>query len=104
MLGVSAGEKRLEGRIGGHFDQSSAVQAVIDYYGPSDFVLRGKTQPDRAYTTKSGSYALLGGLRRGEIDEQMERLASPAFFRFAERSSAAGFSRRPRHNRVAGSK
>lgn len=78
LMGVSAAVKELEGDIGGHLDQSSAVQAVIDYFGPSDFVLRGKTQPERAYTTKSGSYALLGGLRDGKLKPQMELLASPA--------------------------
>ena len=55
------------------------MQAVIDYFGPSDFVLRGKTQPERAYTNQSGSYALLGG-KDGKVPEKMERLASPATY------------------------
>ena len=76
MMGVSAGVVELEGKVGTHPDQSSRVQAVIDYYGPSDFVLRGKTQPERAYTNQSGSLALMGG-KDGKIDPKMERFASP---------------------------
>ena len=56
MLGVTGGVSDLEGDIGGHLDESSRVQAVIDYYGPADFVLRGRTQPERAYTEKSGTW------------------------------------------------
>lgn len=78
LMGVSGGVKDLEGKVGGNLDQSSKVQAIIDYYGPSDFVLRGKTQPDRAYTEKSGSFALLGGLRDGKVTPKMEMFASPS--------------------------
>ena len=66
--------------MGDALDHSSKVHAVIDYFGPTDFVLRGKTQPDRAYTEKSGSFALLGGFRSGTVDAKMEQLASPASY------------------------
>lgn len=36
MVGYTAGDKRLEGH-GGHEGVSSAVQAVVDLYGPTDF-------------------------------------------------------------------
>jgi acetyl esterase/lipase len=36
MVGYTAGDKRLEGN-GGHEGVSSAVQAVVDLYGPTDF-------------------------------------------------------------------
>lgn len=80
LVGVSGNVKKLEGKVGNHLDQSSAVQAVIDYYGPSDFVLRGKTQPERAYTEKSGSFALLGGLQKGKPTREIEEFASPAHY------------------------
>jgi len=80
LMGTSGGVEELEGDIGGNLDQSSTVQAVIDYFGPSDFGLRGKTQPDRAYTTKSGSFALLGGLKNGEVNPKLEALASPVTY------------------------
>ena len=38
MLGYSAGVKALEGD-GGYADQSSAVQVVVDLYGPTDLTL-----------------------------------------------------------------
>ena len=79
LLGVSSGVEQLEGTVGKHLDQSSSVQAVIDYFGPSDFVLRGQTQPERAYTELSGSYALLGG-QDGVVRPEMEQLASPATY------------------------
>ena len=39
LLGLSEGVDDLEGLVGGHVDQSSAVNAIIDFYGPSDLVL-----------------------------------------------------------------
>lgn len=80
LLGTSGGVKDLEGDVGGNLDQSSTVQAVVDFFGPADFVLRGKTQPGRAYTTKSGSFALLGGLRDGKVDPELEKAASPSTY------------------------
>lgn len=80
LVGVSGNVPELEGDLGDHLDRSSAVQAIIDYFGPSDFVLRGKTQPDRAYTEKSGSFALLGGLKTGNVAPEMERFGSPATY------------------------
>lgn len=79
LVGVSGDEKELEGQVGGNVDQSSRVQAIIDYFGPSDFVLRGRTQPERAYTEKSGSFALLGGKQNdGKVFPELEKQASPA--------------------------
>ncbi|GAA5510304.1 hypothetical protein Rcae01_05812 [Novipirellula caenicola] len=80
MLGVTDQIAEFNGSLGDHPEQSSSVQAVIDYFGPSDFLLRGKTQPERAYTEKSGSFALLGGLRDGKLTPEIERRASPATY------------------------
>lgn len=80
LMGVSDGVKELEGDVGGNLDRSSATQAIIDYFGPSDFVLRGRTQPGRAYTEKSGSFALLGGVKNGRLDPEVEKFASPAHY------------------------
>lgn len=43
LLGTSHGEKSFE--KGPHLNQSSAVQAVVDFYGPSDLSLYGASQP-----------------------------------------------------------
>ncbi|MGQ0627344.1 MAG: prolyl oligopeptidase family serine peptidase, partial [Phycisphaerales bacterium] len=36
LLGVGAGVKELEGDVGGNAEQSSAVQAVCNWFGPTD--------------------------------------------------------------------
>ena len=40
MLGLTAGNESLEGNLGNN-DQSSAVQAVVDWFGPTDFLTLG---------------------------------------------------------------
>jgi acetyl esterase/lipase len=80
LMGTSGGVAELEGTVGGNLDQSSTVQAVIDYFGPSDFVLRGKTQPERSYTQLSGSFALLGGVDGQKLDSKTEQFASPTHY------------------------
>ncbi|MEZ6034982.1 MAG: alpha/beta hydrolase [Planctomycetaceae bacterium] len=49
LMGTSGGVTALEGNVGGNLDRSSAVQAVIDYFGPSDFVLREDSARPRLY-------------------------------------------------------
>jgi len=39
LLGTSGGVEELEGDVGDHLDRSSAVQAVCDFYGPTDLAL-----------------------------------------------------------------
>lgn len=46
LLGTSGDVKELEGELG-HADQSSRVQCVVDWFGPTDFLAMGRTQ-DRA--------------------------------------------------------
>lgn len=36
LVGVSNGVTALEGTVGDHRDQSSSIQAIVDYYGASD--------------------------------------------------------------------
>ncbi|MBI1371965.1 MAG: alpha/beta hydrolase fold domain-containing protein [Phycisphaera sp.] len=77
LLGVTAGNKELEGDIGGNLDQSSRVDAIVDYYGPMDFVLRSQTQPSKTESPKGPVYGLLGGPASKNLE--LARLASPAF-------------------------
>ncbi len=37
LLGLSSGVTDLEGTVGGNTNQSSAVKAIVDLYGPSEF-------------------------------------------------------------------
>lgn len=80
LMGTSSDIKDLEGDVGGNFDFSSSVHAVIDYFGPSDFVLRDQTQPKIARSATAGSFALLGGLRDGAVDMQLAAVASPTTY------------------------
>jgi acetyl esterase/lipase len=77
LLGTSGDEKELEGDVGGNLTQSSRVQAVVDFYGPSDFVLRTKAQPEQTDKPGGKVYQLLGK----PVQENLElaKLASPAF-------------------------
>lgn len=61
LMGTSGGIRDLEGTVGVNLDQSSRVDAVVDFYGATDFVLRSKTQPHRANKEGSVVYQLLGG-------------------------------------------
>ena len=77
LLGTTGGNSKLEGTVGGHLDQSSRVQAVVDYYGPTDFVLRSRTQPSRANKKGSVVYNLLGGGADQKVE--LARQASAAY-------------------------
>ncbi|QDT14635.1 alpha/beta hydrolase [Alienimonas californiensis] len=68
LMGTSGDVAALEGTLGGNLDQSSRVQAVVDYYGATDFVLRSKTQPHRANGKGSVVYLLLGGGADEKVD------------------------------------
>lgn len=68
MLGYSSGVAELEG-TGGHPEYSSAVQAVVDLYGPVDMTLE-------EFHTNKTLLAFFGGKTFSEIPDQY-RLASP---------------------------
>jgi len=62
LLGTSTGVAELEGAVGEHLDQSSAVQAVCDFYGPTDLtVMIGQTSAIDHGGADSPEGLLLGG-------------------------------------------
>ncbi len=61
LLGTTGDNEELEGDVGGNSEQSSRVQAVVDYYGATDFPLRSKTQSWKVNKPGSVVYNLLGG-------------------------------------------
>jgi len=72
LLGTSAGDKACEGAELGNADQSSEVQCVCDWFGPTDFV---------GYKAESADVApMLVGLFGGKMSEKPDlvKLASPA--------------------------
>lgn len=80
MVGIASEDKALQGSLGEHLGETTNVKAIVDFFGPSDFVLRGKTQPERAYTNKSGSLALLGGTPDQRPSAKLEHAASPTTY------------------------
>ncbi|MFP6872417.1 MAG: alpha/beta hydrolase [Verrucomicrobiales bacterium] len=61
LMATTADNPELEGKVGGNLEQSSRIQAAVDYYGATDFILRSKTQPSRANEKGSVVFDLLGG-------------------------------------------
>jgi len=77
LMGTSGDVKSLEGTVGGNNSYSSRVDAVIDFYGASDFVLRSKNQPHRANEPGSVVFRLLGGGADKKVE--LAKLASAAY-------------------------
>mgnify|MGYP000243088367 CR=1 FL=1 len=78
LLGTTGGMAGLEGDVGGHTAQSSRVQAVVDFCGPSLLAedQLGHVRPERADQARGAVEALLGGDPREK--QALARLASPA--------------------------
>ena len=74
LMGTSGDVKQLEG-AGGHPEQSSRVDGVIDYCGPADFILRIKSEPHATEQAGGGVFHLLGG--KASENLELARLASP---------------------------
>jgi len=70
LLGTTGGEKDLEGN-GGNLDQSSRVQCVVDWFGPSNLATMGK-QADKPGTPVA---RLIGG--PAQENKEKARKASP---------------------------
>ena len=70
LLGTSGGVAELEGRVGDHLDQPSDVQAVCDWYGPTDLLRMSESRCEIDHdAADSPQSQLLGGLvqqRRAE--------------------------------------
>ncbi len=79
LLGTTAEAKELEGK-GANLDQSSRVQCVVDWFGPTDFTVIG----DMAENPNSPVCKLLGGTVKEH--KQLAEQASPA--KFVNKNSA----------------
>lgn len=53
---MSSGVEELEGTVGGNIEQSTAVKAIVDFYGPSELQVMAETQDrfNRAHDFESG--------------------------------------------------
>ena len=64
--------------VGANLDQSSAVQGVVDFFGPTDFIHWGNTPDPRFDTATSAIARLLGGTIETHVTEA--RSASPIYY------------------------
>jgi acetyl esterase/lipase len=76
LIGVTNGNRQLEGTVGGNLDQSSDVQGIISLFGASDFmtILRQST-PHGVEVRTPALQLLLGGLPTEK--PELAKLASP---------------------------
>lgn len=78
LVGVTNGNKVLEGVVGNNPDQSSDVQAIVDYYGASNLTtILSQSTPHGLSVRKPALELLLGALP--ENATELAKLASPVF-------------------------
>ena len=75
LLGTTGDSEELEGNVGGNSEQSSRVQAVVDYYGATDFLLISRTQSWKVNKPESVVYNLLGGPANQLVDKAKQASA-----------------------------
>jgi acetyl esterase/lipase len=78
LIGVTNGHAALEGTVGEHLNESSSVRAIIDYYGPTNFMTILKQSTPHGLSVRVPALELLLG---GQPEDQHElaKLASPVF-------------------------
>src|SRR5690242_9617112 len=78
LVGVTAGMAELEGTVGGNPDQSSAVQAILDYYGASNLTtILAQSTPFGLGVRQPALDLLLGA--QPDHAKALAELASPVF-------------------------
>lgn len=79
MVGVTNGNKELEGTEGDYLQESSSVQAILDYFGASNLTtILAQSTPFGLNVRKPALDKLLGG--QPEAVPELAKLASPVFF------------------------
>jgi acetyl esterase/lipase len=77
LVGVTNGDAQLEGTEGNDLKQSSAVQAIVSYFGASNLnTILAQSTPVGLNVREPALRQLLGGLPPGEVAE-LATLASP---------------------------
>ena len=78
LTGVTNNDKELEGNLGAYTTTSSAVQAILDYYGPTNFTSILKQSTPHGISVRGPAMALLLGKTVDNIPD-MAKKASPVF-------------------------
>ena len=93
LVGVSNGEKALEGSVGEYPNESSDIAAIIDYYGASNLMtILAQSTPHGLSVRKPALDLLLGA--QPDAARDLAELASPVSSRRPQRSTAPHLSRR----------
>lgn len=78
LVGVTGGNKALEGAEGDHLDQSSSVQAIVSYFGASNLTtILGQSTPPGLEIRAPALQRLLGAAP--DVVPDLAKLASPVF-------------------------
>ncbi len=78
LTGVTNGNAELEGKVGDHLQQSSNVQAIVDYYGATNLTtILAQSTPFGLNMRKPALELLLG--TEPEKNIELAKLASPVF-------------------------
>jgi dipeptidyl aminopeptidase/acylaminoacyl peptidase len=72
LLGTTGGIQELEGN-GEHLNESSSVQAVVDWYGPTDLLQMSKFPSDVDFDSPDSPESVLIG---GALQENKEKVKS----------------------------
>ncbi|QDT42574.1 Carboxylesterase NlhH [Gimesia alba] len=78
LMGVTNGHPQLEGDLGDFDDESSSVQAIVDYYGPTNFMTILPQSTPHGLSVRVPALQLLLG-DRPERTPDLAKLASPVF-------------------------
>ncbi len=78
LVGVTNGHEKLEGDLGDFGDESSDVQAIVDYYGASNFMSILRQSTPHGLGVRIPALQLLLGAQP-EDDPEIAKLASPLF-------------------------
>lgn len=76
LVGTSNNDKELEGNLGAYLEESSSIQLIIDYYGPTNFLtILGQSTPHGVSVRAPALQLLLG--KPVEQVADIARKASP---------------------------
>ena len=78
LIGVTNNHQNLEGDIGENDEQSSSVQAIVDYFGPTNFLTILKQSTPHGLSVRVPALQQLLGDDPDKVPD-LARLASPVF-------------------------
>lgn len=78
LVGVTNGQRELEGNLGEHLEQSSDIQAIVSFYGMSNLTtILSQSTPHGLKVRVPALELLLGGQPEAQVE--LAKLASPVF-------------------------